>query len=138
MSYLWLPMWCEPVIPIIYKGKLSNWQEFSMVCTVVDHRNDVRMFKTQVEPWAAGECFHCKVLMSILWLIRVSTMEKCWFFFNNIDRSLRPCPAKFLSHSCRREKEKKSCHHHIISIICILIDHSSRPISREKLLDQLL
>ena len=82
------------------------------------------MFKTHVEPWAAGECFHCKVLMSILWLIRVSTMEKCWFFFNSIDRSLRPFPAKFLSHSCRREKEKKSCHHHIISIICILIDHS--------------
>ena len=63
---------------------------------------------------------------------------KMLIFFNNIDRSLRPCPAKFLSHSCRREKEKKSCHPHIISIICILIDHSSRPISREKLLDQLL
>ena len=38
----------------------SNGQQFSMVCTLIDHRN-VKMFKTQVEPRAAGEWFHCKV-----------------------------------------------------------------------------
>ena len=40
----------------------SNGQQFSMVYTLIDHRNDVKMFKTQVEPRAAGEWFHCKVL----------------------------------------------------------------------------
>ena len=39
----------------------SNGQQFSMVYTLIDHRNDVKMFKTQVEPRAAGEWFHCKV-----------------------------------------------------------------------------
>ena len=34
------------------------------------------MFKTQVEPPAAGEWFHGKVL-NILWSIRVQTMENC-------------------------------------------------------------
>ena len=33
-----------------------------MVCTLIDHRNDIKMFKTQVEPRAAGEWFYCKVL----------------------------------------------------------------------------
>ena len=36
------------------------------------------------------------------------------------------------------KKKKKLCHHHIISIICIHIGHSSQPIRRDKLLDQLL
>lgn len=35
-------------------------------------------------------------------------------------------------------EKKKFCHHHVISIICILNHHSSQPISREKLLDLLL
>ena len=34
---------------------LTNRQQFFMVCTLMDHRNDVKMFKTQ------GEWFHCKV-----------------------------------------------------------------------------
>ena len=34
-----------------------------MVCTFIDHRNDVKMFKAQVEPRAAGKWYlHCKVL----------------------------------------------------------------------------
>ena len=34
-----------------------------MVCTFIDHRNDVKMFKAQVEPRAAGKRYlHCKVL----------------------------------------------------------------------------
>ena len=53
-------------------GYLTNRQQFSMVFTLIDHRNDVNMFKTQVEPRAAGELFHCKVLnilASFLWSI---------------------------------------------------------------------
>ena len=75
----------------------SNGQQFSMVYTLIDHRNDVKMFKTQVEPRAAGEWFHCKVLNILtlfLWSIRVQTMEnRCRFvFYNNIDSFCRPCP----------------------------------------------
>ena len=45
-----------------------------MVCTLIDHRSDVNIFKTQVEPRTTGKLFHCKVLnilMSCLWSIRV-------------------------------------------------------------------
>ena len=71
MSYLWSPMLYKAMVPIIYKGKLSNWQQFSMVCTLIDHINKVKMSKTQVELRSAGECFCCKVLMSIVRSIRV-------------------------------------------------------------------
>ena len=30
-----------------------------MVCYLSDHRNDVNMFKTQVDERTAGEWFHC-------------------------------------------------------------------------------
>ena len=75
----------------------SNGQQFSMVYTLIDHRNDVKMFKTQVEPRAAGEWFHCKVLNVLtlfLWSIRVQTMENCcrFVFYNNIDSFCLPCP----------------------------------------------
>ena len=46
---------------------LTNRPQFSMVYTVIDHRNDViKCSETQVEPRAAGEWFHLKVL-NILW-----------------------------------------------------------------------
>ena len=41
---------------------MSDWQQFSIDSNLINHRNDVKMFKTQVEPWAAGEWFNCKVL----------------------------------------------------------------------------
>ena len=37
-----------------------------MVYTLIDHKMTSKMFKTQVEPRAAGEWFHCQVL-DILW-----------------------------------------------------------------------
>ena len=40
---------------------LTNRQQFSLVSTFVDHRNDVKLFKTQVE--------HCKVLQKIALLL---------------------------------------------------------------------
>ena len=33
-----------------------------MVCTLISHRNDIKMFKIQVEPQAAGKWFHCMVI----------------------------------------------------------------------------
>ena len=28
---------------------ISNWQQFSIICTPIDHRNDVKMLKTQLQ-----------------------------------------------------------------------------------------
>ena len=42
--------------------ELTSQQRFSMVYTLLHHRNKIKMFKTQVEPRAAGEWFHCTVL----------------------------------------------------------------------------
>ena len=47
-------------------------------CTLIDHRNDIRTIKTQVERRAIGKWSHCKVsniLTSFLWSIRVQTMK---------------------------------------------------------------
>ena len=34
---------------------ITNRQQFSMVCALIDHTDDFNMFQTQVEPRAAGE-----------------------------------------------------------------------------------
>ena len=38
-------------------NKQKNRQTFPKVCILMDHRNDVKMFKTQVEPPAAGNTY---------------------------------------------------------------------------------
>ena len=77
--YLTLNIWREK--------QIANRQQFSLVCTLIDHTNDLKTFKTKVEPRAAGEWFPCKVmniLTSFLWSIRVQTVENCCgFVFNN-------------------------------------------------------
>ena len=60
------------------------------------------MFKTQVELWAIGERFKCKVLnilTSFLWWIRVQTIENCCRFviYNNVDSFWRLSPLKALA-----------------------------------------
>ena len=83
----------------------TNRQQFSMDCTLIDHRNVVKMFKTQAEPRAAGEWFHCKVcniLTSFLRSITEQTLENCCRFivYNNIDN--------FEVHfRCARERKKE-------------------------------
>ena len=81
-------------------------------CTLIDHRNDVQMFKTQVEPRAADEWFHSNVLnilTSFLWSISVQTIENCCrlFFYNNSHCFFRPFPLKFLGKSRAQEREKQ-------------------------------
>ena len=61
-----------------------------MFCILLDRRNDVKMFKNQVEPRSAGEWFHYKVfniMTSFLWSLRVHTVENCcrFVFYNDID-----------------------------------------------------
>ena len=53
-----------------------------MVYSLIDHRNDVKMFKTQVEPPAAGVLQSFELLMSFLWSIIVPTMKNCRLFFS--------------------------------------------------------
>ena len=45
----------------IFVLSLTNRKQFSMDCTLIDYRNNLKMFKTQVEPQATDECFHSKV-----------------------------------------------------------------------------
>ena len=58
---LQLTAWAACTCPCGFVGYLTN-RQFFMVCTLIDHRNNVKMFKTQVEPRTAGQGFHCKVL----------------------------------------------------------------------------
>ena len=45
----------EKCLSIIHLTNQQLNYNFSMVCTLIDHRNDINMFKTQVEPRDTGE-----------------------------------------------------------------------------------
>jgi len=92
-----------------------------MVCTLVSHRNDIRMFKTQVEPRTTGDWFQCKVLnilMSFLWWIRLQTMENCCRFVFTITLTV------LTSISIEVSWNNKLCHHHVTSMVCTLIKNA--------------
>ena len=106
---------------------------------LLDHSNDIKMFQTQVKPRATGKWFHCKVfniLTSFLWAIGVQTLENsCWIVFYNTIES-------FGAHFCwnvlenpvlEKGKNKLCCYYHIISLVCILIEHNSWPISMQEI-----
>ena len=44
-----------------FQTPIIKLQQLSMDCTLIDHRNDLTMFKAQGEQQAAGELFHCEV-----------------------------------------------------------------------------
>ena len=107
---------------------LTNQQQLSMVCAPINHRNDIIIFKTQVEPF-----WHHWLS---LWSIRVQTIEHfCWFvFYNNIGSFDIHFCWKFLASSLMHEKEKnKLCHHHVISMVCTLIKCSFPPIIAQEI-----
>ena len=63
----------------------NNSQQFSMVNTLIDHRNDVKMFKTlhwSNSPVVRGSTWVLNIQMSFLWSIIVHTMENCCRFVN--------------------------------------------------------
>ena len=76
------------------------------------------MFKTRVEPRAADEWFHCKVL-NILWrhFYGVWTMKNCgrFVFFNNI--------YFFTKNQKQNNRHCVTCY--VISMVYSLIDRSS-------------
>ena len=52
-----------------------------MVCSLIDHRNDVKMFKTlqwNHLPAARGSTYVLNILTSFLWSVRVQTIENGW------------------------------------------------------------
>ena len=103
---------------------LKNRQQFSVVCTLINHRNDFKIFKTQVEPQTAGEYFHCKVLTSLLWSMRVQIMENgCRFaFHNNILLTVFDVHFLwFVSEHRARENEQKT-----LLLLNIALDQSAR------------
>ena len=76
--------------------RLTNWQQFSVDYSLIDHTNDVKMFI--ILKW-----FHRKVLnilMAFLWSIIVKTMEIVIDLFFTITFLL-----KFLGKSRTRERE---------------------------------
>ena len=44
---------CSHAVSFVWR--ITTGQQFSTVYSLIDHRNDVKMFKSQVEPRAAGE-----------------------------------------------------------------------------------
>ena len=113
-SKVMLLTFCYQILLTPYQRKihviLTNQQQFSTVCLVIDHRNDVNVQNPSETEW-----FHCNVLnifVSFLWSIRVQTMENCcrFVFWNNeMIGSFIWCPfqCKFLGKSCTLEREKQ-------------------------------
>ena len=54
------PVFSFPQKPT-FQTPIIKLQQLSMDCTLIDHRNDLTMFKAQGEQQAAGELFHCEV-----------------------------------------------------------------------------
>lgn len=106
---------------------LTNQQQFSMLCTIINHRNDIIIFKTQVKPF-----WHHWLS---LWSITVQTIEHfCWFVFYNNIRSfdLHFC-WKFLASCLTCEKEKSKLCHHVILMVCTLIKCRFPPINAQEI-----
>ena len=88
-----------------------NKSAIPMICFLADHRNDVKLFKTKVEPRVAGEWFHCNVwsiLTSFLWSIKSTDHRKLLSicFYMNIKSFWRPFPLTFLEKIAWARKKK--------------------------------
>ena len=115
----------------------TNRQQFSMDCILIDHRNVIKMFKTQAEPRAAGEWFHCKVWNILTSFLRSITEEIFWKIVVDLLFTITLTILTSISVAREREKKKqtknKLCHHQVISVVCTLIEHSSRQISSREI-----
>ena len=102
-----------------------NKSAIPMICFLIDHRNDVKLFKTKVEARATGEWFHCNVwsvLTSFLWSIKSTDHGNCCRFV--FTRTLTVSDVHFRWRFSKKSRVNKLRHH-----LCTLIHHSSRPIS---------
>lgn len=102
---------------------ISNWQEFSITSTPIDHSNDVKMLKIS--------CKVLNILKSFWWSIRVRTLKSCcrsgfWNNTESFDMHFR------WSFWVNRKREKENKHiaalSQFISMVCTLIEHRFWPI----------
>ena len=92
---------------------ITNRQQFFMVCTLIDHRNDVNVFKTlqwKHEPQASGFTVKFEILTLFLWSIRVQPMKNCcqFVFYHTID-SFDVNYRRIFLENCVCGKEKPNC-----------------------------
>ena len=112
--------------------QLANRQQFPITSTLMDHGNDVRMFKTQVVLMQSFEHF------DVIYMIDKSRdhgiLSSIFIFYFSIDSFWRPFLLKFLGRWCwaREKEENKSRRHEVISIVCTVIDHSFDQVALEK------
>lgn len=102
--------------------------------TLIHHKQDVKIIKTQVEPQAAVEWFHCKVWT--FWCHSYGPWDQSrptrkiianWFVLNtNMENHLH------------KKAKNKLQHCLIISVVCSLMVHSSQPISTREMAQLLL
>ena len=94
----------------------SDRQQFSIVSNFISHRNDIKMFKTQVETWAACEWFNCKVFLTFHLFVRTLIF-----------------PLKFFFENCAALRRKTNCATIRSFLVVTLVKLSSWPISAWKL-----
>ena len=125
-------------VSILQIVHLTDRAQFSMVCSLINHGNDISRLnmiiamtsKCSKLKWNR-EWFHWKVLnilTSLLWSIRVETMESCWPFVFCCCNNLDGFELVVFRKDASAEKYKlqyKLPHHHVIFTVCTLIDHSS-------------
>ena len=125
---------------------LTNQKQFSMVCTLINHRNDVNMFKPQVEPWAMGEWFYCKVVnilsswQPFYWSMRVQTMENCCCLVFTITLTILMSISIEISWktvNARKRKIASSPSHRFHGLFFTLIEHNCTPISAREIVQLL-
>ena len=113
----------------------TNRQQFSMVCNLIHHRNDIKMFKTlhwNQFPVVLGSTWVLTILMSFLWPTRQCTdhgklmsinllnwfKSNAWLFFFTL------CASNTVVFSADNISSKNACYYltnlsHYIQRICI-------------------
>ena len=119
---------------------ITNRQQYFMVCTLIDHRNDVNVFKTlqwKHEPQSSGFTYKVlKMLTSFLWSIGVQPMKNCCrFVFYMITLTGLMSIFEEVSRKIARARRRKPNWVTITSFPCLCshIKHSSRPNSARKI-----
>ena len=112
---------------------ITNRQQYFMVCTLIDHGNDVNVFKTlqwKHEPQSSGH------FSSFLWSIGVQPMKNCCrFVFYMITLTGLMSIFEEVSRKIARARRRKPNWVTITSFPCLCshIKHSSRPNSARKI-----
>ena len=101
-----------------------------MVCTLIDYRNNVNMLKSLQQN-------HSPATLGYTWLLNILTLFLCSvreptknivfdiFTITLVDVEIH-LDSSFSKIRAEKKDKNKLCHHHIISMVCNLIDRTSR------------